>query len=230
MSDDEQEIILIPTDENGRVLLFSDVKIENIDANYRTIRDATGLNHKLPPGKYNVKIFLRSLQIKTVALTVTEGVSVYNLPVETGVAVPQAVPAPAAPPPPSPSPVVERTVVPPAQSSKSGERRQPTGSGARNRVPITFPVSYRTDAGKWLKAKTLNVSDSGLCIETSERVAVDETLYVRLHVPAATIPLECPARVVWVKMRDSRSPCIGIQLFLTSNMRESLDRWLVDVK
>jgi hypothetical protein len=80
---DLQEVTLVPVDENGRVLLFCDLKIEKIDTDYRTIRDANGLTWKLAPGQYNVRIFLRSLQMKTVPLQVEAGVTNYQLRVPT---------------------------------------------------------------------------------------------------------------------------------------------------
>jgi hypothetical protein len=95
----------------------------------------------------------------------------------------------------------------------------------RKRFPVSFPVSYRRDTGDWLKTKALNVSASGLCVENLGNITEDDNLYVKLHVPIATIPIECPARVVWV-MKSQNKSCMGLQLFLTSNMRESLDRWL----
>src|SRR5688572_24934852 len=85
MTDQEnaQEITIIPVDENGRVLLFSDIKIEKVDRDFRTIREASGLTWKLQPGNYTVKIFLRTLEMKSVPLTVTSGVPSYRLSVPT---------------------------------------------------------------------------------------------------------------------------------------------------
>src|SRR5687767_13469019 len=98
MADEEKrEIVLIPVDENGRVLLFSDVKIEPVDRDYRTIRDKEGLTWKLQPGDYTVKVFLRDLQIKSVPLTVSPDVSLYQVEVPT-----QPAPGPVQIEPPSP--------------------------------------------------------------------------------------------------------------------------------
>ena len=235
MSDESttQEIVLVPVDENGRVLLFTDVKIEKVDRDYRTIRDPEGLTWQIAPGEYTVRIFLRNLQMKTIPLTVTPGVSNYRVPVETTVPADSTVPAaaPADSPVPPPTQIVEgglvfdskKPVPPPPQVE---EQNKVSDSNERKRFPITFPVSYRTDSGKWVKAKALNVSANGICVENLDRVTEDDNLYVRLHVPVATIPIECPARVVWVKAKNSRTPCMGLQLFLTSNMKDSLDRWL----
>ncbi|MCI0415912.1 PilZ domain-containing protein [bacterium] len=233
MSDESttQEIVLVPVDEHGRVLLYTDVKIEKVDRDYRTIRGPEGLTWKLTPGEYTVKIFLRNLQMKTVPLTVTPGVWNYRLPVETASA---SSPADSPVPPPPPQIVegeivsVSQKAVPPSpeQVEELQEQKKVSESNERKRFPITFPVSYRTDSGKWVKARALNVSANGLCVENLARVTEDDNLYVKLHVPVATIPIECPARVVWVKSKDSPKPCMGLQLFMTSNMRESLDRWL----
>ena len=244
MSDEStaQEIVLVPVDENGRVLLFTDVKIEKVDRDYRTIRDPEGLTWRLTPGQYTVKIFLRNLQMKTIPLTVTPGVSNYRVPVETTISAASAdstvADAPIAnssvanSPVPFPPPIVEGEFVlgnkkpepPPPQVVE--EQKKVSDSDERKRFPVTFPVSYRTDSGKWVKAKALNVSANGVCVENLARVTEEDNLYVKLHVPVATIPIECPARVVWVKPKSSKTPCMGLQLFLTSNMRDSLDRWL----
>jgi hypothetical protein len=239
MSDEStaQEIVLVPVDENGRVLLFTDVKIEKVDRDYRTIRDPEGLTWRLTPGQYTVKIFLRNLQMKTIPLTVTPGVSNYRIPVETTISVTYSAEStdvtPAATSPVLPlAPVAEGEIIsagkkpepPPVQVVD--EQKKVSDSDERKRFPVIFPVSYRTDSGKWVKAKALNVSTNGVCVENLARVTEEDNLYVKLHVPVATIPIECPARVVWVKSRSSRTPCMGLQLFLTSNMRDSLDRWL----
>ncbi len=219
MSDQEstQEVVLIPVDENGRVLLFSDVKIENVDRDYHTVRDAEGLTWKLQPGRYVVKVFLRDFQMKTISLTVSPGISKYRLPVTT-----------------VPAPVVFQDALPDPepvqhQSSSQESKKLKESDPERKRFPISFPVSYRTDTGQWVKAKALNVSASGVCVENVGHVTEDDNLYVKLHVPVATIPIECPARVVWVMSGGTRKPCMGLQLFLTSNMRESLDRWLAGI-
>jgi hypothetical protein len=228
MADEEKrEIVLIPVDENGRVLLFSDVKVEPVDRDYRTIRDKEGLTWKLQPGDYTVKVFLRDLQIKSVPLTVSPDVSLYQLEVPT-----QPAPAPVVS---EPNPATPIPVMTPKQASAAVtepvKKHLPAAAKTsdpdlRKRFPASFPVSYRLDSGKWVKAKALNVSASGICVENFAHVTIDDNLYVKLHVPIATIPIECPARVVWVMSEGSKIPCMGLQLFLTANMRESLDRWL----
>jgi len=234
--DDPQEIILIPVDENGRVLLFTDLKIENIDRDYRTLRDPNGLSWKIVPGDYTVKVFMRDLQIKTVPLTIEPGVSRYRLAVQTETATAEEstpdntsfqfqAPIPAAPKPVHTAEVTSPRKVEGTREA-SQDRRAGKDSGSSKRYLASFPVSYRTDSGNWVKAKALNISGSGICVEHLGKVRQEDTLYVRLHVPVATIPLECPARVVWVTSQDTRTPCMGLQLFLTANMRESLDRWL----
>jgi PilZ domain len=243
---DLQEVTLVPVDENGRVLLFCDLKIEKIDTDYRTIRDANGLTWKLAPGQYNVRIFLRSLQMKTVPLQVEAGVTNYQLRVPTEL--PES-PAPnvttegawwPAPPEapkqngetpkaqttaPNAAPQKDAESASPQKPTDSASMKKPTESDDRKRYPVSFPVSYRTDSSDWIKTRALNVSASGLCVENVGGIIEDDNLYVRLHVPVATIPIECPARVVWVK-NDPPPSSMGLQLFLTANMRDSLDRWL----
>jgi hypothetical protein len=208
-----QEISIIPVDENDRPLLFTDVKIENVDRDYRTVRDPQGLKWMLQPGTYTVKVFLRSMEMKTIPLTILPNVLEYRLSVST-----------------TSAPVTfefggQTSAVP---TKPVEEHKKLTGSDPdiRKRFPISFPVSYRTDTGQWTKAKALNVSASGLCVENLARVTENDNLYVKLHVPVATIPIECPARVVWVMSSGPKKSLMGLQLFLTANMRESLDRWL----
>jgi hypothetical protein len=233
MSDESntQEIVLVPVDENGRVLLFTDLKIDKIDRDFRTIRDPEGLTWQLKPGNYTVKVFLRNLQMKTVPLKVAPGVSNYRVPVETNsVSSTESTDSQDAPLS-SLSPVQEE-VISENEKADAGspdvvdEPKKVTDSDERKRYPVTFPVSYRTDSGSWVKAKALNVSATGVCVENLASVTEEDNLYVKLHVPVATIPIECPARVVWVKSQTARTPCMGLQLFLTSNMRDSLDHWL----
>ena len=230
-----QEIILVPVDEHGRVLLFTDLKIEQIDPDYRTIRDPHGLTWKIIPGDYTVKIFLRNLQMKSVPLHVEAGVSNYRLNIPTDSEIEHSEKPIVSTPTeensfslqPPKRVVLSREVISSATPRQSGsERRGGKESGPAKRYPASFPVSYRTDAGKWIKAKALNVSGTGVCVENIGRITQDANLYVRLHVPVATVPIECPARVVWVTSQETSLPCMGLQLFLTANMRESLDRWL----
>jgi hypothetical protein len=212
--DPAQEITIVPVDENNRPLVFSDVKIDKVDRDYRTVREPEGLKWTLQPGNYTVKVFLRNMEMKSIPITIQRGVLTYRLPVpttpapttfefggQTGVVVSQPPPA---------------------------DNRKLSGSDPdmRKRFPISFPVSYKTDTGQWTKANAVNVSASGICVENLARVTENDNLYVKLHVPVATVPIECPARVVWVMSNDSKKSFMGLQLFLTANMRESLDRWL----
>ena len=212
--DSAQEITIVPVDENNRPLVFSDVKIEKVDRDYRTVREPEGLKWNLQPGDYTVKVFLRNMEMKSIPITIRRGVLTYRLPVPT-----------------TPAPTTfefgGKTSVIPAE--RPLENKKPAGSDPdmRKRYPISFPVSYKTDTGQWTKANAVNVSASGICVENRARVTENDNLYVKLHVPVATVPIECPARVVWVmSSKDSRRSFMGLQLFLTANMRESLDRWL----
>src|SRR5262249_13042239 len=61
---------------------FTEVRIENVDPNFRLVRDEKGIAFKLKPGEYKVKMVLPNMQVKTIPLTVTEDTMIYSLPVE----------------------------------------------------------------------------------------------------------------------------------------------------
>src|SRR3990172_8305046 len=52
----EQEVYIKPVDANDRTIVTAEIKIENVDINFRPIRDWKGLACKLRPGDYQVKI------------------------------------------------------------------------------------------------------------------------------------------------------------------------------
>jgi hypothetical protein len=233
MSEEEnpQEVLLIPVDDEDQILLYSDVKIEKVDDSYRTVSDPKGLPLKLSPGEYNVKIFLRTLEMRTVPLTVSPGVSVYKVCVENkdkkkaramSQPVPRAINETSAP-----------AIVSRHESSsvekRSGKRLEDQ-SAIEPRHNTSIPVSYRVGAGQWLNSKSVNLSTTGVCIESMGQVGSEDTLYVRLHVPVSSVPIECPARVVWVKIKDVPRPRMGLQLYLTDNMRTSINNWLTLIK
>jgi len=91
------------------------------------------------------------------------------------------------------------------------------------RVPVTIPVSYRNDQGDWVATESINLSDAGLCLIRRTKTLKSESIYVRLYVPVSSVPLECPARVCWSK---EDTPTMGLELYLTPNMKASLNNWL----
>ncbi len=208
---DSQEVRVIPVDLNGRTLLLSDMKIEGVDSNYRSIFNQDGLAWKLPPGDYKAKIFLRNLQMKTIPIRVVPGVSRYQLQVETGNESLQRVETQ------TQKPALPAPVVRPVTMPKKNDRHK--------RYDVHFPVAYRTDFGNWVSSHSIDLSTSGVCLENVGHAGEGENLYVRLHVPIHTVPIECPARVVWTRAKDVAKPRMGLQLYLTANMRSSLDSW-----
>jgi hypothetical protein len=206
------QVTVIPVDGNGRVLLFSDVKIEGHGPSYRTLYDSNGLSWKLTPGEYRLKVFLRNLQIKTVPVQVVPGVSIYKPVIQTGDEGAQK----------AETQIPQQTI--PAPKMKV---QFPAPYQSRNyRYPVKFPVAYRIHNGNWITTKSINFSNGGICIENAGSVQEGENLYLRLHVPVASVPMECPARVVWLRHKDVMRPCMGMQLFLTNNMKVSLENWL----
>jgi len=76
-----QVVALKPVDEQGRTIVGSEIKIVNVDSNFRPVRDWKGLSCKLKPGEYKVKILLPGLRTKDTTLRVTGGVNTYTIPV-----------------------------------------------------------------------------------------------------------------------------------------------------
>jgi hypothetical protein len=180
------EILIRPVDAQDRTILFSEVKIEDFDLNFRPLRDEKGVAYKLRPGEYKVKVVLPNLRVKTFPLKITEDTDVYTLPVEG--------------------------------------RHVQTRREAR--VQLSVPVDYRTSDGSWVSTKTLNISSTGICLVKRKWQMDDENLFVRLFVPISAAPLQCSARVRWVKDEGSESAEMGLELFVTDLIRQSLTQWL----
>ncbi len=226
-----QEVVVIPVDEHDRVVLFSEIKIEKIDLHFRSIRDPQGIAYHLSPGEYRIKILLPSLQMKIATLEVKQDVHFYKIRIEYDTRF-QTRPAPEPVLPPEPVSAA-RPVPQPERVPDFVERSEQVGADnatpesetpearLETRVDSSFPVSYRTDGGKWISTKAVNVSTTGLCLSNKHGKISGENVYVRLFVPISSIPLECPARVCW-----SEDPETGLQLFLTTNMKSSLSNWL----
>lgn len=77
-----KEVLIRPVDHKDRTIVSSEIKIENMDQNFRPVRDEKGVPCKLRPGKYQIKIVLPDMQVKSIPLEITEDVHVYSLPVE----------------------------------------------------------------------------------------------------------------------------------------------------
>jgi len=77
-----QNIVIRPVDSRDEPILFAEVKIEELDMNFRPVRDDKGLAYKLRPGDYRIKVVLPNLRVKTFPLKVTEDVHIYTLQVD----------------------------------------------------------------------------------------------------------------------------------------------------
>jgi len=91
------------------------------------------------------------------------------------------------------------------------------------RVPVSIPVSYRNDEGDWVSSESINLSAAGVCLIRRSKTLKSDSIYVRLYVPVSSVPLECPARICWSKEDE---PKMGLELYLTPNMKASLNNWL----
>ena len=180
-----KEIILRPVDKQSKTVLFTEIRIENLDPNFRLVRDEKGLAFKLKPGEYQVKILLPDMQVKTFPLKVTEETNVYSLPVDEG----------------------------------STTRKEP-------RFQLSIPVAYRTSEGQWVSTNSANISSTGVCLVKGKRDVQDKEVFVRLFVPISREPVECHARVRWIKDELSESPRMGLELNLPDHLKDSLGKWL----
>jgi hypothetical protein len=181
-----KEVIIRPVDAQDRPILFSEIKIEDLDLNFRPLRDDKGVAYRLHPGEYRVKVILPNLRVKTFPLKVTEDCNVYALDVE---------------------------------GRHAETRREP-------RIQIAVPVDYKTKDGAWVSSRSINVSSTGICLVKRKWSMDDEDLFVRLFVPIPTAPLQCSARVRWVKDEGGSRSEMGLELFLTPEMKDDLGKWL----
>jgi PilZ domain len=98
------------------------------------------------------------------------------------------------------------------------------------RFQLTVPADYRTSKGTWVSTKTINVSSAGICLVKRAWQMDDENMVVRLFLPMSPKPLECRARVRWVKDEGEDSSEMGLELFLSATIKSSLKKWLATRK
>jgi PilZ domain. len=186
LSTAQHEVLIRPIDSEGRTVLGAEIRIENVDQNFRTVRDWKGLSYKLKPGEYHARVLLPDLQTKSVNFRVRAGLLNYNLRV---------------------------------QEKLEGTRRE-------RRFAYTIPVDYRTEEGFWVSSQTVNISETGACLLKRPLKIEKNEITVRLFVPAESAPLECPARIRWTRDEESDLPRMGVELFLTTTMKNHLADWL----
>jgi len=107
----------------------------------------------------------------------------------------------------------------PIEGKYSETRREP-------RIQLSVPVDYMTSDGVWVSTETVNISSAGICLVKRRWQLDDENMVVRLFVPISKHPLECRARVRWMKDEGNASPEMGLELFLPSTAKISLKKWL----
>ncbi len=101
-----------------------------------------------------------------------------------------------------------------------------TQSRREARIELNVPVDYQTTDGVWVPTETVNISTTGVCLVKREWSMDDEKMHLRIYLPVAAAPLECPARVRWVK-EDGSSSQIGMEMYLTQTLKRELSKWLV---
>jgi hypothetical protein len=87
------------------------------------------------------------------------------------------------------------------------------------------PVDYQTTGGDWVPTESVNISTTGVCLVKRKWSMDDEKLQLRIYLPVSTAPLECPARVRWVKEDGSESQ-MGLEMYLTRTLKTELSKWL----
>jgi hypothetical protein len=182
-----QEVVIKPVDAENNTILFSELKIENVDMNFRPVRDERGLICKIRPGDYQVQIILPNLSVKTLPIRITPDTQVYTLT------------------------ITDRH----AQSRKEA------------RVEMNLPVDYQTNEGHWVNTESVNISATGMCVVKRKWSMDDEHMHLRIYLPYAGAPLECPARVRWVK-EDGSASQMGLEMRLTQTLKSELSKWLVE--
>jgi hypothetical protein len=181
-----QEVILKPVDAENKTILFSEIKIENVDMNFRPVRDERGLMCRIRPGDYQVQIILPNLSVKTVPIRITADTQIYTLT------------------------ITDRH----AQSRREA------------RIEMNVPVDYQTNEGVWIPTESINISTTGVCVVKRKWSMDDENMHLRIYLPVVAAPLECPARVRWVK-EDGSSSQMGLEMYLTQTVKGELSKWLV---
>lgn len=76
-----KEVLVRPVDSENRTILYSEVKIEDVDMNFRPVREDHGLICRVRPGEYHVQIILPNLRVLTLPLKIAEDTQVYTLTV-----------------------------------------------------------------------------------------------------------------------------------------------------
>lgn len=100
------------------------------------------------------------------------------------------------------------------------------GTRKERRFTYTVPVDYRTEEGFWISSQTVNISATGVCLVKRPLKTEASDITVRLFVPVDSAPLECPARIRWARDEESGLPKMGVELFMTTTMKNSLAIWL----
>jgi hypothetical protein len=181
-----QDIVIRPVDADNNTILFSELKIENVDLNFRPVRDERGLMCRVRPGDYQVQVILPNLSIKTLPIKITPDLEIYTLT------------------------IMDRH----AQSRKEA------------RIELNVPIDYRTNEGVWIPTETVNISTTGVCLVKRQWSMDDENMQLRIYVPVNGTPIECSARVRWVK-EDGSSSVMGLEMSLTHTVKSELNKWLV---
>jgi DNA-binding response OmpR family regulator len=93
------------------------------------------------------------------------------------------------------------------------------------RLAIELPVSIRKPDGKLLKCTSLNVSQTGMAVNTPEAFAVGERIHIAFAIPNTDIFVSAEGKVIW----DDKHGKAGISFECTSSsVHGSFGEWLHD--
>jgi uncharacterized protein (TIGR02266 family) len=99
------------------------------------------------------------------------------------------------------------------------------------RAVVSLPVKYSKD-GNVETARALNLSASGLLIETTSPVPVSEQLKVAFKIPGTEEAIQTDAEVVWVNKYSSDYPYgMAVKfLGLTAKTIETIDTYVRKIR
>jgi c-di-GMP-binding flagellar brake protein YcgR len=90
------------------------------------------------------------------------------------------------------------------------------------RYPIAVPTFARTKDGSEFEATSINVSETGMCIQTSRPLASGEQLRLRIELPSLSEPFTTSGEVCWVDVNGR----VGIRFSNVRQVTERLQHWL----
>ena len=89
------------------------------------------------------------------------------------------------------------------------------------RYPIAVPARVRTESGLEFEATSINISETGICIQSSRPLVSGNQLHLRIELPGLSPPFTTAGEVCWGDVNGR----VGIRFLNVRNL-ESLQQWL----